>query len=83
MTSHGAKLIEERLSPMAQIKFPKGNTVLFQQDYFHRIHTIDIHIVIQERASNNNVELLFFSTYFDKISTGKTKSFRAETTIQF
>lgn len=68
---------------MAQIKFPKGNTVLFQQDYFHRIHTIDIHIVIQERASNNNIELLFFLTYFDKISTGKAKGFKAETTIPF
>jgi hypothetical protein len=83
LTSHGAKLIEECLSPMTQVKFPKGNTVLFSQDYFHRISTIDMHIALQEWASNHDVELLFFLTYFDKASTGKAKGFKAETTIPF
>lgn len=83
LTSHGAALIKERLSPTAPVRFPKANTVLFAQDYFHRKNTIDIHIVIQERAFNNNVELLFFLVYFDKLSTGKSKGFRAETYIPF
>ena len=83
MTSHGARLIEERLSPTEPVRFPKAHTVLFGQDYFHRLHTIDTHIVIQERAFNHEVELLFFLVYFDKLSTGKTKGFRAETYIPF
>ena len=83
LTSHGAALIGERLSPTIPVRFPKANTVFFGQDYFHRIHTINTHILIQERALNNDVELLFFLVYFDKLSTGKSKGFRAETYIPF
>lgn len=68
---------------MTQVKFPKGNTVLFHQDYFHRISTIDVHIALHQRAIDLHVELLFFLTYFDKASTGKAKGFKAETTIPF
>ncbi len=43
-----------------------------------------MHIAFQEQISHrNDVELLFFKNYFDKISTGKRKGFRAETTIPF
>ena len=76
-------MIKERLAPNAKVRFPKGNTVLFLQDYFHRIATIDVQIALQERAFNHDVELLFFLTYFDKLSTGKRKGFRAETYIPF
>jgi hypothetical protein len=83
LTSHGAILIEERLSTSSDIRFPKASTVLFGQDYHHRIHTIDLHIAFQEWASSGSIELLFFLTYLDKVSTGKTKGFRAETYITF
>lgn len=65
------------------IRFPKTNTVLFGQDYYHRIHTIDAHIALQEWAFNEPLELSLFLTYLDKVSTGKTKGFRAETYIAF
>ena len=65
------------------IRFPKTNTALFGQDYYHRIHTIDAHIALQEWAFNESIELSFFLTYLDKASTGKTKGFRAETYIAF
>jgi hypothetical protein len=67
----------------SDIRFPKANTVLFGQDYYHRIHTLDIHIALQQWAFNHNVEMLFFLTYLDKVSTGKAKGFRAETYIPF
>lgn len=41
-------------------KVSKGNTVLFQQDYFHRISTVDVHIALKEQSSNNHWKLLFF-----------------------
>lgn len=65
------------------IRFPKANTVLFGQDYYHRIHTIDVHIALQEWASSESIELSLFLTYLDKATTGKTKGFRAETYISF
>lgn len=57
--------------------------MLFGQDYYHRIHTIDVHIALQEWADNEFIELSPFLTYLDKASTGKTKGFRAETYISF
>ena len=42
---------------------------------------IDIHIALDERANQQNMEIIFFKTYFDKISTGRKKGFRAESAI--
>ncbi len=42
---------------------------------------IDIHIDLDERASQQNMEIIFFKTYFDKVSTGRKKGFRAESAI--
>ena len=81
LTIHGANLIKERSDLGDSIRFPKGNTVLFQQDYFHRISTVDVHIALKEQSSNNHWKLLFFLTYFDKVSTQKKRGYRAESTI--
>lgn len=83
LTSHGATLIQERLHPTDPIRFPKRDTVLFAQDYYHRIYTIDVHINFHQWAVDSNFELLFFLVYFDKLTTGKTKGFRAETYVPF
>lgn len=65
------------------MRFPKGNAVVFAQDYFHRMHTIDVHIAFEQYSQRNSLELLFFKTYFDKLSTSKAKGFRSETYIPF
>jgi hypothetical protein len=35
----------------AVIRFPKTGKVLFGQDYFHRINTVDVHITIKEQSA--------------------------------
>jgi hypothetical protein len=35
----------------AVIRHPKTGTVLFGQDYFHRISTIDVHIAMKEQST--------------------------------
>jgi hypothetical protein len=35
----------------AVIRHPKTGTVLFEQDYFHRISTIDVHIAMKEQSA--------------------------------
>lgn len=81
LTSHGADLIKERFGTEGIIRFPKNGTQLFQQDYFHRIHTIEVDIALQQSVSRPDTEILFFLTYFDKVSSGKKKGFRAESSI--
>ena len=83
LTHHGAGIIKDYLDINHPIRFPKTNAVLFQQDYFHRIHTVDVHISLQERAfqNSNSVEMLFFLPYFDKVSSGKNHGYRSESYI--
>ena len=81
LTSHGAELLRERFGVEVPIRFPKRNTIIFQQDYFHRIATVNCHIFLQQRAVQQEIEILFFKTYFDKLWTGKKKGFRAESAI--
>lgn len=81
LTSYGANLIKERLSFDDPVRFPKGKGVLFQQDYFHRISTVDVHIALQEQSSKNDWSLLFFLAYFDKGTSAKKRGYKAESTI--
>lgn len=81
LTSHGVVLLREGLGEDYPIRFPKGNNGLFQQDYFHRVNTINVHIAFSRWAEKNALELLFFRTYFDKLSSGTVKGFRAESAI--
>ena len=81
MTGYGANLIKERLNFDDPVKFPKGKGVLFQQDYFHRISTVDVQIALQEQSSHNDWGLLFFLAYFDKGTSAKKRGYKAESTI--
>lgn len=83
LMSHGADLIKERLGAEEKVRFPKNGSQLqlFHQDYFHRIHTVDVDIALQQSVSRPDTEILFFLTYFDKVSSGKKKGFRAESSI--
>lgn len=80
LTIHGAKLLKEHFGTEISVRFPQKNATSFS-DYFHRLSLIDIHMTLDERAFKKNIEILFFKTYFDKISTGRKKGFRAESAI--
>ncbi|MCQ4142572.1 hypothetical protein [Chryseobacterium sp. EO14] len=82
LTSHGAALLWEVYGEDYPIRFPKGNHGLFQQDYFHRVNTVTVHIALWQWVQRNDAEILFFCTYFDKLSTGKEKGYRAESAIR-
>lgn len=81
LTPQGAFLLQDSLGEDYYIKYPKGNNGLFQQDYFHRINTINVHIAFNNWAKASGYGLLFFRSYFDKLSSGKEKGFRAESAI--
>ncbi len=82
LTSHGAELLREGHGESLPVRLPKGNHGLFQQDYFHRVNTITVHIALWKWVQCHDAEILFFCTYFDKLSTGKEKGYRAESAIR-
>ena len=82
LTSHGVCLLLECYGEQFTVKYPKGSNQIFQQDYFHRINLITVQIELYSWASKNEVSVLLFRTYFDKLSSGKTKGFRAESAIE-
>lgn len=82
LKAHGVEIVKDYLR-MEMVRFPKNETQLYQKDYFHRINTINVQIALQERVSKiDDCEILLFLTYFDKVSTGKKKGYRSESSIQ-
>lgn len=81
LTSHGALLLKEIYGDRYYVRFPKGSNGFFQQDYFHRLNLITVHIALNRFAAANDMDLLFFQTYFDKLSSGREKGYRAESAI--
>lgn len=82
LTHYGAQLLQEYLGERFLIKYPKGKNGLFMQDYHHRINLISFQIKFSLWVSKNDLNLLFFRRYFDKLSTGKEKGYRAESAIR-
>ncbi len=82
LTSYGVYLLLECYGEQFEVRYPKGSNQIFQQDYFHRINLINVQIALYSWASKNDVSVLLFRTYFDKLSTGKSKGFRAESAIE-
>lgn len=82
ITAHSVELLRELYGETYPVRFPKGKHGLFQQDYFHRVHTIEVHIAIMKWAELNGIEVGYFCTYFDKLSSGKDKGYRAESAIR-
>ncbi|NMR34939.1 hypothetical protein HIO71_12155 [Chryseobacterium aquaticum] len=60
--------MKERFGTELSVRFPQKNAISFS-DYFHRLSLIDIHIFLDRRANQQNMEIIFFKTYFDKVST--------------
>lgn len=75
-------LIEGGLLAEEDIKIPKGRTVLFTQDYFHRKYTIDCHISCDLSAKKKDSTVVFFDRYFDKTGNNRnTANLQARTKI--
>jgi hypothetical protein len=81
LTKQGAQLLREQFGEHYEVRFPKGTNGLFRHDYFHRLHTIDIHICFHQWAEKNEMKLSYFRSYFDKLSTGKEHGYKAETIV--
>lgn len=66
LTKHGAKVLAEALRiDQSEISYPKGVKV-FSRDYFHRVETIDLHILARSFCeAHEGVELDFFQVYFE------------------
>lgn len=67
LTKNGAKFLKENfiLEP-EEISYPK-NVTLYSQEYFHRVATVDLHILARNFCEAlKDVELDFFQTYFEK-----------------
>lgn len=82
LTVHGARLLTETYGNTLVIRYPKGTNQLFQKDYFHRLNTVSFHISLNAWAKQQDFELKRFVTYFDKLTSGKSKGFRAESAIE-
>lgn len=67
LTKHGAKILAEILHiDPEEVHNPKG-VKLFTRDYFHRIETIDLHILARTfcELHSTSVEFDFFQAYFE------------------
>ena len=82
LTPHGAELLKEYYGERFPVKYPKGNTPVYGFDYFHRLSVVNLEISLRLFAEKNDVGVLFFTTYFDKVSTGKEKGYRAASAIK-
>lgn len=73
-------LIEELLMDEERIKVPKGSSVTFTSDYFHRKYTIDTMIDVNQQAERCGERIIWFDYYFDQ-TTGVSKGTRAKNKI--
>ncbi len=75
LTKWGVKFLVENLDyEKENIRYPIGTSSLFFRDYFHRLFTIDFHIEYEKWANENDYEVLFFHTYFDKVGANRSKT---------
>jgi Replication-relaxation len=65
LAPHGAELLADatRRDP-EEIHCPE-RIRLFHNDYFHRVHCVDLHIAVRQWAARTGATIEFFDTYFD------------------
>lgn len=79
----GKKLLLESSLTNDEVRMPKGRTVMFTQDYFHRKYTIDCHIACDLAAKRNGIQVIAFDRYFDKTGNNRTrKNLQAKTKLE-
>lgn len=77
LTARGAEVLAEyHECPVAEIDYPKGK-LSFENDYFHRLNTIDTQIAIRQWAAHSGAQIELFDTYLN--STGSQRQNRAGT----
>ncbi|PTT72604.1 MULTISPECIES: replication-relaxation family protein [unclassified Chryseobacterium] len=81
LTSFGAELLKEYYGGRFTVRYPKGNSPMYGFDYFHRLGVVNFEIELRIFAGKNDLGVSFFTTYFDKVSTGKEKGYRAASAI--
>jgi hypothetical protein len=71
LTRWGAEILADyNRSDVSGIRYQKSRR-LFQNDYFHRLYTVDYHITLREWVEKENALVDFFDTYFDKTYVGR------------
>ena len=76
-------LLDSGIVGEEDIRIPKGRTVMFTQDYFHRKYTIDCHIACDISAKKYGIQILGFDRYFDKTGNNRTrKNLQAKTKLE-
>lgn len=72
LTRHGKDILLELGVDEAEILYPKSNTRLFSQDYFHRKSVIDFQISLFN-GQHEGAKVDFFHRYFDKMGSNRTR----------
>ncbi len=82
LKNKGKRILLDSGMEETEIRIPKGRTVMFTQDYFHRKYTIDCHIACDLSAVQHGVKVLFFDRYFDKTGNNRiSKNLQAKTKV--
>lgn len=71
LTYKGAKLVSD-LEDIGAIRYPKSTTTMFKNDFYHRIHTVDLMIGFDQWIASTANQTTFFDTYFDSIGSQKS-----------
>lgn len=71
LTYKGAKVVSD-LPDIGGIRYPKSTTTMFKNDFYHRIHTIDLMIGFDQWIDTTAHLPTFFDTYFDTIGSQKS-----------
>lgn len=67
----GAKAVGE-LPDIDILRYPKSTSTMFKNDFYHRIHTIDLMIAYDEWLNQSNFIPSFYEAYFDSIGSQKS-----------
>lgn len=77
-------LIEVRNYEEEDIRFPSTHIKTDTQDQFHRTTTIDLHILLDQRAASNEIEVLLCDRYFDTTGSNRVaRNLKSKTAIIF
>ncbi|MCF2221066.1 hypothetical protein H9Q08_17405 [Chryseobacterium sp. PS-8] len=81
LTSYGAELLKRYYGERLPVRYPKSHSPFLQFDYEHRLSVVRFEIELRIFAEKNDLGVSFFTTYFDKVSTGNEKGYRAASAI--
>jgi len=84
LNNTGKKVLIEELNFKHEIRLPIGRGNLAYKDYQHRKRTIDFQILLNLCSKENNYNVSFFDSYFEKMGNNRRdKNLRAKTRIDF